>query len=221
MFKRLATGVILAMSLAATGAWAAEAIVTVKVDGVDLRIPLPEGMCAPTGNFVAAAEQTAALDTVNDTILTAFDCDLMSGKSTTIHYAILKRPKALRGQTIDRPALMAEYRADPVGFQKSLNAGANSDEVKEMLDPIMSDDAKVATGLKVAAADDDGVYISGVSRVQNGSSEMAAIALGMGMTAVKGKMLAWTVYAPGDSPAVVAEQLRVAKGAAKALVKAN
>lgn len=220
MFGRVMLGLAAALALSVS-AQAAEKIVTVKVDGVDIRIPLPEGMCeTPPGPYADAAAQTAAADKFNDTILTVFSCDLLAGKTSEITYAIMKRPASTRGQTIARPAVIAEYRKDPAAFKKALNAGANSAEAKEMLDELVPPDTKISTGLTPAGADDDGIYVSGVANVQ-GAGMPSTVAIGMSITAVKGKMLSWNTYATGDTAGVVGNQLRIAKAATKALVKAN
>lgn len=220
MFGRVVLGLTAALALAVS-AQAAEKIVTVKVDGIDIRIPLPEGMCeTPPGPYADVAAMTAAADKYNDTIITVFSCDLIAGKTSDVTYAIMKRPISVRGLAVERPAVVAEYRKDPAAFKKALNAGANSAAAKEMLDELVPPDTKVSTGLNPAGADDDGIYVSGVANVQ-GPTGPSSVAIGMGITSVKGRMLTWNTYATGDTAGVVGNQLRIAKAAVKALVKAN
>ena len=221
MFKRGLAGFGLALILAVGGAAAAEKVV--MVDGVSVRVPLPEGTCEATGIYADFAARAASLDTAHETLLTVMPCAEMNGKPAgpNNRYGVLKWPLGSSAETVPRKDMVAQYRANPAVYDQAAQDGANSPSVQKKAQQF-DKDAKVSVGLKPVGVDDNGIYLAGVISVSvDPQAPPIFMVASFSVTEVKGRMLLWYAYGPGDTAGAMAEQAAIVKAATGALVKAN
>lgn len=122
----------LVASLGVSGPAAAQSAATADFEtgGVRFTLPLPQGFCLPSGGGVAAAEQLAAGDERNLTLLTLYPCGYQGDGAHD--YYLIKIPKRAIGVTVDREQLLSAIAAEnakPASAADPRMAPAGRDEM--------------------------------------------------------------------------------------------
>jgi hypothetical protein len=223
MLKRMMLGLAMATALALSGgqAMAAEpTVIDLNVGGQSIRFPVPTGLCPATGPYAKVADKVAKLDEVNDTVLTLYSCaDMAAGTFELGNYLIVKTPKGTSGQTIPLSMLLDAYRQAPEMFGEAVDKAVDTKELGKDFSEAFDEKITVGGGIKVAGADEGGIYLVGSVQMQGGGRTVET-SLATGVTAVKGKVLGVNLYGPGGK-GEVAKRLRETKAAVAAMLAAN
>jgi len=189
--------------------------------GDEITVPTPAGYCEPTGPYADAAQVAAAGDSQNVTLLSLYNCAEMAAGAPSQHWAFIKAPKSLMSTRATLAQLLEGMGAVPESDLKAALEDPNINEgVQKELSKVTGADVKVASSIVPVDRDANGYYLAGTVQMSAGESNIAA-AVAVGFTAVKGHLITYNLYGPGQSPAAVRAVLDVARVETKRIVDAN
>ena len=193
----------------------------IRVVGDAIEVPLPAGYCEPTGTYVDTAQVSAAGDSQNLTLLSLFSCAEMARGATPEHFAYVKIPKSALSAHMTLPELLSGMGAVPDSEMKAaIDNDKVSPGVQKDLSTVTGRDVAVHTAIVPADRDANGYYMAGVVQMSAGTQEITT-AVAVALTAVKGHMLSYNFYAPGQTSEEVRAVLEQTKAETKRLVAAN
>lgn len=159
--------------------------ITFAIGSADLSMDAPEGYCLPEGEFAALAEQTAAIDPQNDTLVSLVACNRTDGTEPWEDYILIKTPKAMRNTSVGLDEFLREMeQAAQQGAFGDLPTSLDIDEMELQID---------ARAFGYAGTDDRCTYLSGTMTAQAAESTADALAATC-MTVADSRMISVNVY---------------------------
>jgi len=199
----------------------APAFAAARIMNDDIRVPLPEGFCEPTGPYIAQAQLIAAADNDNVTVLQLNSCAEMAAGGRTSHFAVMKAGKKTLTANISLADLLAAMGALPKSaFADLVNGPDVQKKVEDGFGQVSSAKIELKSDLQPVASDDAAYYLAGLMTGTVGENS-GQLALAIAITSVRGHVVSYDFYAPGATARDVANVLQQAKTEVHRLLKAN
>jgi hypothetical protein len=183
---------------------------TFTMSGMSFNFPMPAEFCAPTGAYVARAENLANGDNANQTNFSFVDCASQQRGGDLLRWGMVKTPRNLVNTNVGPlPSVIAELKRqfDSGDFERQMNQGVAQ----------AAGDQRFASTARPVGTDSYGAYVGGTLTIDN-----RTMAAAWGMTAIKGRLFAVYVYGPyNNNDADVQDVITRAKAATRAFVDAN
>lgn len=192
-----------------------------RIMGDEIIVPTPAGYCEATGAFADAAQLAAAGDNQNLTPLTLYNCAEMAAGGPAQHWAMIKVPKSMMNARATLAELLAAMGSIPDSEMQALIRDPKiTDDVSKNLSQVSGAEVKVASAIAPVDRDDNGYYMAGTVNMASGQ-EAVGVAVAVGLTTVKGHIISFNLYGPGQTPAAIRAVLDDARAATKKLRAAN
>lgn len=189
--------------------------------GDNIIVPLPAGYCPASGRFEGIAQLTAAADKENLTTASLYLCDDIASDTAPTRYALVKTPRKLLLVKASRSELLAEMGAIP---PSELGALMNSEnlgkEASKSASEVLGAKTEIGVNIQPVAADEYGYYITGTGQGSAGTQTFQVCFAGV-LTTIKGHVIAYYFYAPGQTLGDIAAVLALTKAEVRRLIKAN
>jgi hypothetical protein len=225
MVRRLS--LLVAVTVLAVGgyAWAARApgpkLAHFRLAGDEIAVPMPAGLCDPKGGYVDGAQAVAAADNDNITLITLYDCAEMARGEHPSHYAMIKAPKSGLSKRATREELVKGMGDIPkTNFTDKIQRDKLT-EVGGNVSKVLGEDVAFTGNIAPIDKDDLAFYLGGVVGLSLAGDAPQNVSVVVAVTAVKGHIISYNFYGPGDRISDVAAVLRRAKSEVKRLVDAN
>ena len=181
--------------------------------------PIPVGYCVPSGPYIELAATVAKAEVDNETLVSLYDCAAMAQKQISVRSILIKGQRRAVGDHVTRAQLLDQFKSMP----KSDLAAALATKAAPKLDAKGSEaniDFKMDMTLQPVAADDFGVYVAGLLKMET-SKEAKAVSVAFAITAIKTHPLLYYVFHQGTSVADIGAALDETKSGVRALVASN
>ena len=189
--------------------------------GDEITVPTPAGFCEPTGAYADTAQIAAAGDSQNVTLLSLYNCSEMAAEQPSQHWAFIKAPKSLMSTRATLAELLEGMGAIPESDMKvALENPEINEQVQKDVGQVIGRDVKVVTRIVPVDRDANGYYMAGTVLMSAGETKIAA-AVAIGFTSVRGHLITYNLYGPGQSPAAIRAVLDEARATTKRIVDAN
>ena len=187
--------------------------------GETFAAPIPAGYCVPTGAYIDLAATVAKAEVDNETLVTLYDCAAMSEKRISARSILIKGQRRAVGDHVTRAQLLNQFKTMPKSDLASALA-TQPGAVKDAKGKDADIDFKMDMTLQPVAADDFGVYVAGLLKMQT-SKEAKAVSVAFAITAIRTHPLLYYVFNQGTSVSDIAAALDETKAGVRALVAAN
>lgn len=189
--------------------------------GDTIIVPLPEGYCTPRGRFEGMAQLTAAADKENLTTATLYRCDDIAADQAPSRYALIKTPRNMLLVRATRKELLDAMGAVPASdLAAALDPENLGREASKSATDVLGAETEIGVSIKPVAADQYGYYLSGIGQASVGGATFK-ICFAAVMTTIKGHVISYYFYAPGQSLTDIANVLALTKAEVRRLIKAN
>ncbi|KUR70435.1 hypothetical protein AQZ52_16580 [Novosphingobium fuchskuhlense] len=185
-----------------------------RVGEAAMAMPVPAGLCVPTGQTAALSQMTSAADTRNVTVTDFWTCG--APEKAAERYLIIKVPTQALLVRIEKASALDMFEKMLSGPDSPRYFGAGIDsQVKEGIDKVIGGQSTVKSDFGYIRRDADCVYMGGkVSIGLNTDKQPAAGMVALCMTVVGQKLVNVNLYdsRPGaDITAMLADARAVAQ----------
>ena len=198
MLKTLAAAFFL---LGAASAASAQASQSIRVNGVEIQVPIPDGYCLPTGTDVDAFQLLAAADRENVTHLSLAPCG--GSAVPALDYILIKTPREALLADIDRAGLLQGMGLVFDSPEFAAVMAATPGQVADNLSSTLGRQVDLGGELRPRGRDDVCAYLAGTMRVASGPQSYA-ISMSGCITAVGRRVVTINWYGPDRGPEGVA-----------------
>jgi hypothetical protein len=195
--------------------------ITVRIIGDDIQVPLPPGYCEVTGKYADYAQLAAATDNDNITVLQLDDCAEMAAGGRVQHFAVIKAIKKALAQRVPRDVFLHAMGAVPPSELSNAITDANLNKrVQDGIANVTSMNVQLETKIAPIASDDVAYYLGGLVKMQAADTAYQTSVV-VALTSVKGHLIGYDFYAPGETARDLAALLAKTKGETRRLLGAN
>ncbi|WP_374531117.1 hypothetical protein [Novosphingobium sp.] len=169
-------------------------------------MPVPEGLCAPTGKLTTFAELMASADEANSTVVSLYACDRSPEVPATWEYVLIKVPRGVEHKTLAKPVAVNALKEvlesqDAPKFDQDMQ-----DEIEAGYKDNLGLNVKFKGNFGYMGYDADCAYIGGSLTVKVEDKEGLVIGSTC-MSAAGGKIMAVNYYVdPGAGDVAYAKR---------------
>lgn len=157
--RRLAVALLLLAAPVAAAAADQPAEAPFRIGEAAMTMPIPAGLCLPTGDSAAIAQMTAAADGRNVTVADFWTCGAAEQAGT--HYVLLKVPTQVLLMRLPKEDTLASLNATLTGPDSPKFGGDFDRMAKEGIDKVTGLQTKVESDFGYISRDADCIYMGG------------------------------------------------------------
>lgn len=164
-----------------------------QIGNTALAMPVPEGLCLPSGALVGVAQAMAAADPSNVTLATYYQCGAEA--SAADHYVLVKVPRAALLAELPKDVILRELESAMTGPDAPKFDAAMEEKVSQGIGNVFGKAPDIEGNFGFAGTDGDCLYMAGRLKMNfPGIPDAPSGLVALCMTGAGNKMLTVNAY---------------------------